>query len=62
VDNGFAPLAARLRDGLGEMWTHAGGGPALLLAAAGVWMLAGTVWLHGTASVRTLDEEPAAAG
>jgi hypothetical protein len=62
VENGFAPLAAQLRGGLGGTWTHAGGGPALLLAAAGVWMLVGTVWLHGTASVRTLDEAPAAAG
>ena len=59
VDHGFAPLAARLRDGLGATWTHAGGGPALLLAAAGVWALAGTLWLHRNAPVRTLDEEPA---
>jgi MFS transporter, DHA3 family, macrolide efflux protein len=60
VDGGFAPLAARLRGGLAGIWTHAGGGPALLLAAAGVLMLAGTLWLHLTASVRSLDEEPAA--
>jgi MFS transporter, DHA3 family, macrolide efflux protein len=59
VDHGFAPLAARLRDGLAGMWTHAGGGPALLLAAAGVWALAGTLWLHRNAPVRTLDEDPA---
>jgi hypothetical protein len=58
VDNGFTPLAARLRGTLGAMWTHAGGGPALLMAAAGAMMLAGTLWLQRTASVRTLDEEP----
>lgn len=61
VDNGFTPLADRLRGMLGAAWTHAGGGPALLIAASGAMMLAGTLWLQRTASVRTLDEEPDAA-
>lgn len=56
VDYGFAPAAARVRDGLGGMWTHAGGGPALLLATVGVVMLLAAAALH----LRRLDDGPGA--
>jgi MFS transporter, DHA3 family, macrolide efflux protein len=60
VDHGFTPAAARVRDGFAGAWTHAGGGPALLLATVGVMLLAVTVAFHRTASVRTLDGAPGA--
>ncbi|HSU16593.1 MFS transporter [Longimicrobium sp.] len=59
VDHAFAPVAARMRGGFAGMWTHPGGGPALLLAAAGVLMLAASAALHLSASVRTLDDAAA---
>jgi MFS transporter, DHA3 family, macrolide efflux protein len=62
VDRGFAPLAVRLEGALGGAWTHAGGGPALLLAAAGAMMLAAAAALHRSASVRSLEADPDAAG
>lgn len=60
VDHGFAPAAARARDAFAGAWTHAGAGPALLLATVGVLLLAATLALHLAASVHTLDDAPRA--
>lgn len=53
VNEVFSPLAAR--GGLQGGWTHAGGGPALLLAAMGCVIIGAALTLHVAPAARALD-------